>query len=374
MRELLPRDLLVDARDVHDRARAPRRRMVRAASRAHRNAPGQVHVDAPSAISAACRGAEGASRPALLTSRSSPPNASRGLARKPRARRPPRHVHRTAIARPPACAMSRDHRLGRVRLADVVDRDGRTVGGELEATPWPMPESPPVTSARRPSRRRAPLGRIEKGESSRPSPYPDTVGAKNAQDRSTTQPGSAIGAGSGTPRDRARARLAVPADRRLRVPVGLPHRRARRLRRLDRVDVPAALRLAERVRRAARPRRRQLARRAVRACTCPPGRRYIPGTNMIETTWMTPQGWLRVRRRAHDRRLARQQARLEPHAPADRLRRRPPAGAHDRVHPGRGAGRDRVRADARLRRHAGRVERVPTGEDGVVRDATRATT
>jgi GH15 family glucan-1,4-alpha-glucosidase len=26
----------------------------------------------------------------------------------------------------------------------------------------------------------------------------------------------------------------------------------------------------------------------------PAGRRYIPGTNMIETTWMTPSGWLRV--------------------------------------------------------------------------------
>ncbi len=26
----------------------------------------------------------------------------------------------------------------------------------------------------------------------------------------------------------------------------------------------------------------------------PVGRRYMPGTNMIETTWMTPQGWLRV--------------------------------------------------------------------------------
>ena len=26
----------------------------------------------------------------------------------------------------------------------------------------------------------------------------------------------------------------------------------------------------------------------------PAGRRYIPGTNMVETTWMTPQGWLRV--------------------------------------------------------------------------------
>jgi alpha,alpha-trehalase len=26
----------------------------------------------------------------------------------------------------------------------------------------------------------------------------------------------------------------------------------------------------------------------------PAGRRYLPGTNLIETTWMTPQGWLRV--------------------------------------------------------------------------------
>ncbi len=26
----------------------------------------------------------------------------------------------------------------------------------------------------------------------------------------------------------------------------------------------------------------------------PAGRRYIPGTNIIETTWMTPQGWMRV--------------------------------------------------------------------------------
>ena len=58
--------------------------------------------------------------------------------------------------------------------------------------------------------------------------------------------------------------VAVPADRRLRVPVGLPHRRAGRARRRDRLAVRAALRLAERVRHAARPRGRHVPARAVR--------------------------------------------------------------------------------------------------------------
>ena len=73
------------------------------------------------------------------------------------------------------------------------------------------------------------------------------------------------------PRPRANPRgsapagaLAVPADRRLRVPVRLPHRRAARAGRHGRVAVRAALRRAERLRRAARPRRRRLPPRAVR--------------------------------------------------------------------------------------------------------------
>ena len=61
-----------------------------------------------------------------------------------------------------------------------------------------------------------------------------------------------------------RGAVAVPADRRLRVPVGLPHRRAGRARRRDRLAVRAALRLAERVRHAARPRGRHVPARAVR--------------------------------------------------------------------------------------------------------------
>ena len=49
--------------------------------------------------------------------------------------------------------------------------------------------------------------------------------------------------------------LAVPADRRLRVPVQLPHRRAGRARRGGRLAVRPALRLAQRLRHPARPRR-----------------------------------------------------------------------------------------------------------------------
>ena len=48
------------------------------------------------------------------------------------------------------------------------------------------------------------------------------------------------------------------------------------------------------VRRDARPRRRQLARRSLRRVRPRPAGATSPGTNMIETTWMTPQGWLRV--------------------------------------------------------------------------------
>ena len=61
-----------------------------------------------------------------------------------------------------------------------------------------------------------------------------------------------------------RGAVAVHADRRLRVPVGLPHGRAGGSGRRDRLAVRAALRLAQRVRVAARPRRRVVPARPVR--------------------------------------------------------------------------------------------------------------
>ena len=54
-------------------------------------------------------------------------------------------------------------------------------------------------------------------------------------------------------------------------------------------------------------------------------------------------------RRADDRRLARQRAGGRAYAPADRPRRRPPAGPHRRVRAGRGPARAGLRAALRLR-------------------------
>ena len=89
--------------------------------------------------------------------------------------------------------------------------------------------------------------------------------------------------------------VAVPADRRLRVPLQLPHRRARRARRRDRLALRPALRLAERLRQPARPRGRVLPARRRSASTIPSARAYEPGTNVLVTTWKTPDGWIVVR-------------------------------------------------------------------------------
>ena len=66
--------------------------------------------------------------------------------------------------------------------------------------------------------------------------------------------------------------LPVPSDRGLRLPLRLRDHGARRAERQRRVAVPAAIGLAERVRRDPRPRRRRVPPRAGRHVTCrPPG-------------------------------------------------------------------------------------------------------
>ena len=94
-------------------------------------------------------------------------------------------------------------------------------------------------------------------------------------------PATAAGTAPGSPNERAgnhdrdgaaerRGAVAVPADRRLRLPLQLPHRRARRPGRRDRLAVRPGLRLAERLRQPARPRGRLLPARRRSGSTIPP--------------------------------------------------------------------------------------------------------
>ena len=89
----------------------------------------------------------------------------------------------------------------------------------------------------------------------------------------------------------------------------------------------------------------------------PAGRRYLPGTNVIETTWMTPQGWVRVVDALtigewHDNEEGSSHTRPPTDYDADHLLVRVIECMQ-----GAGADGDGVRADARLRRDDGEVER-----------------
>ena len=88
--------------------------------------------------------------------------------------------------------------------------------------------------------------------------------------------------------------LSVPRDRRLRVPVELSHRRARRPGRIGRLALRAEVRFTQRVRRPARSPGRQLPAGSLRRDR-PQLAHYEPGTNTLVTTWNTRGGWVVVR-------------------------------------------------------------------------------
>ena len=92
----------------------------------------------------------------------------------------------------------------------------------------------------------------------------------------------------------------------------------------------------------------------------PTARTYVPGTNVLTTTWHTPGGWLLV----HDALVMGPRQgpdTVTPHTrpPADDDAE-PPAGAHRRVPRGHGRGRAGLRAGVRLRAGRGHVDRWPT--------------
>ena len=94
-------------------------------------------------------------------------------------------------------------------------------------------------------------------------------------------------------RPERRCAVAVPADRRLRLPLGLPHRRARGPRRRDRLALRAAFD-APSVFGSLLDRQAGFFRLGPFGINYPSSRSYEPGTNVLETTWKTPSGWIVV--------------------------------------------------------------------------------
>ena len=118
------------------------------------------------------------------------------------------------------------------------------------------------------------------------------------------------------------APVAVHADRRLRVPVGLPHRRARRARRDDRLALRAALRRAERVRQPARPAGRRLPARPY-GVTVPDGPPLRARDERARHDLARARRLGRGARRAHHRAAPRPRHDHAAHPPAGRRGRRP---------------------------------------------------
>jgi hypothetical protein len=152
----------------------------------------------------------------------------------------------------------------------------------------------------------------------------------------------------------------VPADRGLRVPVRLSHRRAGRSGRRHRLAVRAELRFAERVRHPAGPAGRVLPDRSVR--DPPPHRAGLragnerPGHDLEDAVGLdrgpggADAGAPRGRGRGHPA-----------HPPAGRCRRRSPAGAHRPLLRGHRRDRADLRAGVRLRPRAGPVDDARRG-------------
>ena len=213
-----------------------------------------------------------------------------------------------------------------------------------------------------------------------PPVHPYAPGSWGPRRPTSWSPATAAGTSPGSRHDRHRPTteaaaersraVAVPADRRLRVPLQLPHRRA------DRARTARSTGCASRAstRRASfgslLDREAGIFRFGPFGINHPTARIYEPGTNVLVTTWKTPSGWIVVRDaltmgpRDHEdasrRTPGRRPTTTPTHARADR---RLPRG------PGRGGAG--LRAGVRLRPDAGRVDarrrRPPRGRRAAAR-------
>ena len=125
--------------------------------------------------------------------------------------------------------------------------------------------------------------------------------------------------------------------------------------RVGRLAVPARLRLAQRVRQPARPRRRVVPVRAVRDQRA--DRPHLrAGHQRADDHVAHPRRVAAGARRADDGAAAGRGHRHAAHPAAGRRRRRPHAGPHGRVPRGHGRGRARLRAGVRLRPGPGHLD------------------
>src|SRR5919198_1798803 len=136
--------------------RAPAARMIRAASRVQRKTPVRLTAMTFShSASGMSTTSKGASTPALLTTRSRPPKASRASAKARATSSSTVTSIATGNARPPAASMASAIARASSTLPRWLMATAAPWAASSNAVPRPMPVVAPVTSARRPSSRRA---------------------------------------------------------------------------------------------------------------------------------------------------------------------------------------------------------------------------
>ena len=149
--------------------------------------------------------------------------------------------------------------------------------------------------------------------------------------------------------------LALPADRRVRLPLQLPHGRPGRPRRRGRLALRAAVRLAERLRRPARPPERRLPLRALRDQRA--RRAHLRAGHEHPRHHLAHADGLGADpRRAHHGPAPRRGQDHAAHPAAGRRGRRASARAHGAMHRGQRRARAGLRTDLRLRPRAGRMD------------------
>ena len=194
--------------------------------------------------------------------------------------------------------------------------------------------------------------------------------------RTSSSPATAAGTDPGSRADRQRERSAMGAVKETQAG---PRRRARPRRRRSRRSRTTRFCPTATPERSSRPTARSTgcafpaSTRRASSAACSTARRassasprsgsptrraraYVPGTNVFETTWKTPTGWVVVRDALTHGPRDHEDTITPAHAASGRRRRRPHARADGRVPRRPRRGRARLRAGLRLRPDAGHLD------------------